>query len=110
VIAVLTAGIFVNIGVNAFEVHPECRAEGEVAIGWLLTSNRGGRLGRFRKRINTTPNAMTMAIPPMMPPAIAGAFDLRGDVEEVDNAEWEGTTVEAEGVSDVGVETINSGL
>jgi hypothetical protein len=45
---------------------------------------------------------MTMAIPPMTPPAIAGAFGLRkGD------AEWEGEAVEAsveEGESDVGVE------
>jgi hypothetical protein len=48
-----------------------------------------------------TPNATATAIPPMTPPAIAGAFDLREDAE--DDAEWEDRAVEAsieEGESD----------
>ena len=71
-------------------------------MGWSLMSRGGRRLGRFRKRINTTPNVMAMAIPPIMPPAIAGTFDLREDGEGVDDAE--------DGASGVEVETINSGL
>jgi hypothetical protein len=108
VIAVL---IFVTTGADAFDVHPEWKAEGEVAIGWSLTSNGNDRLGRFRKRISMTPNAMATAIPPMTPPAIAGPFDLREDAE--DDAEWEDNAVEAsveEGEGDVGVETTKSGL
>ena len=115
-IAKLMAGILVNPGVNAFDVHP---AEGEVAIGWSVTSNGGGRLRRFcKRRINTTPNAMatTMTVPPTTPPAIAGTFDLREAGEEVavvNDAEREDEVVEA-GIEvvmdegDVGVEVINS--
>jgi hypothetical protein len=82
--AELMAGILVTTGAEAFDAHA---VEGEVAIGWSLTSKGGGRLGRFRKRINVTPNAMAMAIPAMTPPAIAGVFDLRDDDEEVGDAE-----------------------
>jgi hypothetical protein len=93
---------------DSLNAHPV-----EVAIGWSLTSNGIDRLGRFRKRINTTLNATMMTIPPMTPPAIAGAFDLHEDAEEVDDAEWEDEAVEDSvevGESDVGIETINSGL
>jgi hypothetical protein len=84
-IAELSVGILEGCDVNAVaDAHP---MGGEVAIGWSLTSNGGGRLGRLRKRMNTTPNAMAMAIPPMTPPAIAGAFALREDGEEVGDAE-----------------------
>ena len=100
----VAVGIFMNPGADASDAHAR---GGDVAIGWSLMSNGGGRLGRFRKRMNATPNAMAMAIPPMTPPAIAGAFDLREDGEGVDDAEW--ASVE-DGASDVGVETINSGL
>ena len=93
-------GCDVTTGADASDSH----LIEDVAIGWSLTSNGGRRVRRFRKRMNTTPNAMAMAIPPMTPPAMAGAFDLR---EGGDDAEW--ANVE-EGVSDVGDETINSGL
>jgi len=86
----IAVGRFVNRGADASDAHA---VEGDVAIGWSLMSNGGRRIGRFRKRINTTPNAMAMAIPPMMPPTIAGTFDLREDAE-----------------GGVEVETINSGF
>jgi len=60
-----------------------------------------------------TPNAMVMVIPPITPPAIAGAFDLRDDGEEVNDAEWENDVVEAgveEGAGIVGIGTISSGV
>jgi hypothetical protein len=106
----LMAGIFINTGADAFNVHP---AEGEVAIVWPVASKgiASDRLGRFQKWINTILNAMAMAIPPITPPEIAGAFNLCEDTK--DDAKWEDEALETSvevAESDVGVETINSGL
>ena len=99
-----------NAVADVVDAHP---IGGKAAIGLSVTLN-GERLRRFRKRIHTTPNTMPMAIPPMMPPTMAGAFDLRGGGEGVsgaDGLEVVGTSGDVEeGVSDVGGETINSGL
>jgi hypothetical protein len=63
--------------------------------------------------MNITLNATTIMSPPMTPPAIAGALDLREDVEGVGDAECEDGVedgmVECSDVG-VGVATINSGL
>ena len=109
-IAELLVGILEGCDVNAVADVVDARPMGgKISIGWSVTLNgvASDRLRRFRKRINTTPNAMAMATPPMIPPTMAGAFDLREDTEGVD--EVVGTSVE-DGVSDVLVATINSGL
>ena len=91
VIAELTSWILLGWGVKtgpaALDAHPECTVEGEVAIGWSITLKWGVR--RFRNRRKTTPNMMATTSPPTTPPAIAGVFDLREDVKELDDAGWE---------------------
>ena len=112
-IAELMVGILegcdVNAVADAVDAHP---VRGKVSIGWSVTLNgmTSDRLRRFRKRIHTTPNAMTMAIPPITPPTMAGVFDLREDAEGVGDADKVVRTSVEDGVSDVRVETINSGL
>ena len=61
------------------------------------------------------PNTTAMTSPPMTPPAIAGAFDLREDTEGVGDAECEGGVGEGDaGEGDAGdgggVATTSSGL
>ena len=83
------ACILVNTGPDASDTRPD------VAIGASVTSNESGGGERLRQRINRTPDAMAMTIPPTTPPAIAGAFDLRENEE---------------GLDDVGVEDGGKGL
>ena len=110
--AELTSWILLRWGVKtgpaALDAHPECTVEREVAIGWSITLKWGFR--RFRKRRNTTPNTTATISPPTTPPAIAGVFDLREDVEGLDDAELEWVEGGGGVGVDVGIAAINSGL